>query len=107
MIATMRTGLFCAAILVAASGCDTMPWVSYGEPPPECLGFDPDRELEWAGHGTPPEFGLWPAEENLDWETGDIYVGVVIRPPVRMWCHVPEGGGATNWGDVPQDWTRP
>lgn len=87
MIGIVRTRrLLGVAVTVMASGCGVMPWVSYGEPPPGSVAFEPGTALEWARHGTPPDFELWPAEENLDWEPGDIYVGVVAQPhgPIRM-----------------------
>ena len=92
-----------------ASGCGTMPWVSYGEPPPECVGFEPGRELEWAGYGTPGDFGLWFENARGDGPAGDIYVGTTIQPhgPLRMWCLVEDGSTTAHWGEVPADWVRP
>ncbi len=109
MLGGVRARWFSAvATLIAVSGCGLVPWTSYGEPHPNCRGFDPDVPLEWAGFGTPDQFGLWP-EALPDLVPGAIYVGVMLEPsePDRWWCHIPNEGSDTNWGAVPEDWVRP
>ena len=96
------------AVLISVSGCGLLPWTSYGDPHPNCMGFDPEVPLEWAGHGTPDQFGLYPTAIP-DLVPGDIYVGMRLEPnePDHMWCHVADDWSDTNWGAVPEDWAPP
>lgn len=115
MIQAVRTSwLRGLAIVVTASGCGLVP-VSYGQAPPECGMFGPGAQLEWAGHGTPDEFGLYtPHVSDRPLLPGRISVGIATEhdPPDRVWCVVPAGPQRRGespyyYGPVPEDWVPP
>jgi hypothetical protein len=110
----MRSGTWLGLAAVGAlAACSSLPWMDYGEPPPECNDvFAADQRLVWAGRADPFALGVMVEHfQGRPPRAGDIFVGQPAAtlgfagPGTRAACIVFEDSILV--GPVPDGWRPP